>query len=85
MGRVAIISVDGHVRASRQTCRDSVECRYLDDYDDGARSVDGSPDSGDLARAQVARSSTPRVPARRLSHDLRLERGRGAWVRSREP
>jgi hypothetical protein len=39
MSRVAIISVDGHVRA----CRDYVEFECLGDYEDGGRSVEGRP------------------------------------------
>ena len=46
MIRAAVISVDGHVRASRQIYRDYVEARYLEDYDNWARSVEGMPDSG---------------------------------------
>jgi predicted TIM-barrel fold metal-dependent hydrolase len=46
MSRTAVISVDGHVRASRQIYRDYVESRYLEDYDDWARSVEGTPDTG---------------------------------------
>ena len=46
MSRAAVISVDGHVRASRQIYRDYVEARFLEDYDEWARSVEGTPDSG---------------------------------------
>jgi predicted TIM-barrel fold metal-dependent hydrolase len=48
MSRVAIISVDGHVRASRETYRGYVESKYLNDYDDWAQSVADTPDSGNL-------------------------------------
>ena len=48
MERTAIISVDGHVRASRATYRDYVERRYLDVFDDWVRSQEesGVPDQG---------------------------------------
>jgi hypothetical protein len=46
--RTAIISVDGHVRASRRTYRDYVESHYLDVFDAWVRSQEelGAPDQG---------------------------------------
>ena len=51
MARTAIISVDGHVRASRSDYRDYVEQRYLDVYDDWVRQQEaaGTPESGNLS------------------------------------
>src|ERR1700722_18537403 len=48
MERTAIISVDGHVRASRATYRDYVESRYRDVFDEWVRSQEelGVPDQG---------------------------------------
>jgi predicted TIM-barrel fold metal-dependent hydrolase len=48
MSRAAIISIDGHVRASRGIYRDYMESRYLEDYDSWAKSVEGTPDAGNL-------------------------------------
>jgi predicted TIM-barrel fold metal-dependent hydrolase len=50
MGRTAIISVDGHVKASRAGYRDYVEERFLDDFDRWVRAAEesGMPDSGNL-------------------------------------
>jgi predicted TIM-barrel fold metal-dependent hydrolase len=53
MGTLAVISVDGHVKASREGYRDYVEARYLDDFDEWVRSMDGMPDAG---------NKTPRLP-----------------------
>ena len=33
MERVAIVSVDGHVKASREGYRDYIEERFLDEFD----------------------------------------------------
>ena len=51
MARTAIISVDGHVRASRRGYRDYVEDRYLGDFDDwdGAEERAGARQSGNLS------------------------------------
>ena len=48
MERTAIISVDGHVRASRAMYRDYVESRHRDVFDDWVRSQEemGVPDQG---------------------------------------
>ncbi len=48
MERTAIISVDGHVRASRATYRDYVENHYLGVFDEWVRSQEelGAPDQG---------------------------------------
>ena len=50
MGRTAIISVDGHVRASRAGYREHIERRYLDEYDAWVRAAEdaGTPDAGNL-------------------------------------
>lgn len=50
MERVAIISVDGHVKASRSGYRDYFEERYLETFDDWVRSEEeaGLPDAGNL-------------------------------------
>jgi len=51
MPRTAIISVDGHVRASRSDYRDYVEKRFLDAYDEWVRAQEaaGTPESGNLS------------------------------------
>ena len=48
MSRTAIISVDGHVKASRAGYRDYVEQQYLDDFDRWVKAADdaGLPDAG---------------------------------------
>jgi predicted TIM-barrel fold metal-dependent hydrolase len=46
MERVAIISVDGHVRASRSGYRDYIEKDYLDVFDGWVRSQEGAPEPG---------------------------------------
>jgi len=43
---IAVISIDGHVTASRHDYRQYVEERFLDDFDQWERSVDGVPSSG---------------------------------------
>ncbi|MFI5047777.1 MAG: amidohydrolase family protein, partial [Acidimicrobiia bacterium] len=50
MSRTAIISVDGHVKASRAGYRDYVEARFRDTYDDWVRSEEeaGLPDAGNM-------------------------------------
>ena len=50
MSRTAIISVDGHVKASRAGYRDYVEEEYLDDFDAWIKAADeaGLPDAGNL-------------------------------------
>jgi predicted TIM-barrel fold metal-dependent hydrolase len=50
MGRTAIISVDGHVKASRAGYRDYVEQQYLDDFDAWVKAAHdaGLPDAGNL-------------------------------------
>lgn len=50
MSRTAIISVDGHVKASRAGYRDYLEQRYLDDYDASVKAAEeaGLPDAGNL-------------------------------------
>lgn len=51
MARTAIISVDGHVRASRSQYRDYVERGYLDVFDEWVRTQEaqGAPESGNLS------------------------------------
>jgi hypothetical protein len=44
--KLAVISVDGHVKASRAGYRDYVDSRYLDDFDAWAASMEGMPDAG---------------------------------------
>ena len=50
MARTAIISVDGHVRASRRDYRNYVETQYLDVFDEwlGAQEAAGAPEHGGL-------------------------------------
>jgi predicted TIM-barrel fold metal-dependent hydrolase len=50
MSRTAIISVDGHVKASRAGYREYVEQQYLDDYDQWVKAAEeaGLPDVGNL-------------------------------------
>ena len=50
MGQMAIISVDGHVKATRAMWRNYIEPRHLDAYDDWVRSQEaaGIPDSGNV-------------------------------------
>jgi predicted TIM-barrel fold metal-dependent hydrolase len=50
MAKTAIISVDGHVKASRSGYRDYIQARYVDVYDEWVRAaeVDGIPDAGNL-------------------------------------
>lgn len=51
MSKAAIISVDGHVRASRSDYRNYVEKRFLDAFDAWARAEEaaGAPESGNLS------------------------------------
>jgi predicted TIM-barrel fold metal-dependent hydrolase len=44
MDRVAIISVDGHVKAPRAAYRDYIERAYLERFDEWTKSADGTPD-----------------------------------------
>ena len=46
MGKLAVISTDGHVKASRAGYRDYVEARWLDDFDAWAAAMEGTPDAG---------------------------------------
>jgi len=46
MDRLAIISVDGHVRGSREIYRDYVESRFVEDYESWAKALEGTPDTG---------------------------------------
>ena len=50
MTKTAIISVDGHVKASRSTYRDYVERQHLDAFDDWVRAAEasGRPDAGNM-------------------------------------
>jgi predicted TIM-barrel fold metal-dependent hydrolase len=50
MARTAIISVDGHVKASRAMYRDYVQQKYRDAYDDKVAAVEatGLPDAGNM-------------------------------------
>jgi predicted TIM-barrel fold metal-dependent hydrolase len=44
MERLAIISVDGHVKAPRAAYRDYIETKYLDRFDEWVKSGEGTPD-----------------------------------------
>src|SRR5262249_45326993 len=50
MNRTAIISVDGHVKASRTGYRDYIDTRFHDAYDEwvAAQEDAGAPDAGNL-------------------------------------
>ena len=48
MGKLAVISIDGHVKAERSAYRDYVEQRFLDDFDAWFASVEQVPDAGNL-------------------------------------
>ena len=50
MSRTAIISVDGHVKASRAGYREYLEPKYLDEYDASVKAAEeaGLPDAGNL-------------------------------------
>lgn len=48
MQRAAVISVDGHARASRATYREYVEARYVEAFDDWVKATEGTPDAGNL-------------------------------------
>ncbi|HMD46898.1 MAG TPA: amidohydrolase family protein [Acidimicrobiales bacterium] len=48
MDRAAVISVDGHVKASRDGFREYIETRYVERYDDWVCSVEGTPDGDNL-------------------------------------
>src|SRR5580692_6580746 len=67
MSKTGIISVDGHVRASRSEYRNYVEERFLDVFDDWARSEEeaGAPESGNL--------SAGLDPTSQWDSDLRLK------------
>ena len=68
MSRTAIISVDGHVKASRAGYRDYVEQQYLEDFDRWVKAADdaGLPDAGNLNPAfgvDAQWDSDKRLPA----------------------
>ena len=46
MAKLAVISVDGHARASRSMYRDYVGEVYLEEYDAWTRKLEGTPDAG---------------------------------------
>jgi predicted TIM-barrel fold metal-dependent hydrolase len=50
MGRTAIISVDGHVKASRAGYRDYIAKQYLEVYDEQVKALEetGLPDAGNM-------------------------------------
>jgi predicted TIM-barrel fold metal-dependent hydrolase len=50
MAKTAIISVDGHVKASRAAYREYIQRRYLEAYDETAKAAEeaGIPDAGNL-------------------------------------
>jgi predicted TIM-barrel fold metal-dependent hydrolase len=50
MAKTAIISVDGHVKASRSGYRDYIQNQFLEAYDDWVRAAEaaGIPDAGNL-------------------------------------
>jgi predicted TIM-barrel fold metal-dependent hydrolase len=67
VARTAIISVDGHVRASRSDYRNYIEQRYLATYDEWVRAQEaaGAPESGNL--------SPGLEPTSQWDSDLRLK------------
>ena len=67
MSKTAIISVDGHVRASRSEYRNYVEKQYLDVFDAWVRAEEaaGAPESGNL--------SPGLSPTSQWDSDLRLK------------
>ena len=67
MSKTAIISVDGHVRASRSDYRNYVEKQYLDVFDEWVRAEEaaGAPESGNL--------SPSLDPTSQWDSDLRLK------------
>ncbi|MEX1008735.1 MAG: amidohydrolase family protein [Acidimicrobiia bacterium] len=65
MSKLAVISVDGHVKASRTGYRDYIEGRYLDEFDAWVASMEGMPDAG---------NKNPKLPdASQWDSNLRLE------------
>lgn len=48
MQPAAVISVDGHARASRTTYREYFEVRYLEAFDNWVAAAEGTPDAGNL-------------------------------------
>jgi hypothetical protein len=50
MDRIAIISIDGHVKASRAQYRDSIEKKHLEVYDEQVKEAEeaGLRDAGNL-------------------------------------
>jgi len=50
MGKIGIISVDGHVKASRRGYRDYLDAEFRDDYDAlvASQEAEGIPDAGNL-------------------------------------
>jgi predicted TIM-barrel fold metal-dependent hydrolase len=50
MGKLAVISIDGHVKAPRAGYRDYVEQQFLGDFDDWLASVEGLPDAGNKSQ-----------------------------------
>ena len=44
MTRIAIISVDGHVKAPRTAYRDYIERKHLSAFDEWAKAAEGMPD-----------------------------------------
>ena len=72
MSKLAVISVDGHVKASRAGYRDYVEARYLDDFDAWVAAMDGTPDAG---------NKNPKLPDEsQWDSDFRLEHIEGQGV-----
>src|SRR5204863_6031424 len=72
MSKLAVISVDGHVKASRAGYRDYVEARYLDDFDAWVAAMDGTPDAG---------HKNPKLPDEsQWDSDFRLEHIEGQGV-----
>ena len=74
MTKTAIISVDGHVKASPAGYRDYVD-QYLDAYDDWVRAERGTPDAGNCnpIRSESQWDSDRRWPT---------SRPRASWPRS---
>ena len=67
LAKTAIISVDGHVKASRAEYRDYLPSQYLDEYDEQVKAAEQAetPDAGNL--------HPDLVPDHQWDSDLRLE------------
>jgi predicted TIM-barrel fold metal-dependent hydrolase len=67
MGKVAVISVDGHVKASRRGYREYVSEKFLEAFDEEVKAAEeaGTPDAGNL--------NPELAPEVQWDSDLRLE------------